>query len=829
MATAIKRPVFHRVLLCAVLAGLIGSGETPAKEGAGVGGEHLMLSDTAQEQESGVVSLPSGLQYKILRPGTGRRPQATDSVTVHYRGRLPDGTEIVSTYQKGDGPAVLRVHELAAGWRQALLLMQAGAKWEVFIPPKLARLTRGTRRRALGGDRPVIYEIELLAVGESDAPEVAMRSLSVGGADDTEADAEPGRDDWVTRVYWMRGSGTGTGEVAPRAQRLAFFEQNAGKDSVITLPSGLQYRVLRRGTGRTPAAGDRVTVHYRGTRLDGTEFDSSHHGQGPVTFGLDQVIPGWQEALQHMEEGATWELYVPPELAFRKPGPLGAEPVIFEVELLAVSRSDTAQVGIAAVQPIAAAGGPAAPREDGRAAPLDAGTGPLGAGRALSGEATRDGGVIRLPSGVHYRVIRNGTGVSPMADDRIAVQYRVALLGGHETGAYAGEGRTSFRLDQTIPAWQAVFQRMQEGARWEVSLPSELAYSKWGPGDGETVVFDVELLTVTAPDTAGTDAAVKQGLAKAVAADEPPVGAKAGESPLARLPGGVQYRVLEQGSGDTPAADDTITVRYRAALLDGGAADSAYTVEGRETFRLDWAIPGWQEAFERMQAGAKWALYMPSEFAYSKWGPLGGGTMRFEVELLSLGVPEALDLAMASEQGVEDTRAAAEPSGRMEQRQPVPVDVQPEAAAPQGEARPRMPPGARAAERAFFEQNAENEGVISLPSGLQYRVLEAGSGRSPQATDRVLVQYRGRLINGREVDSSYVQAGAAEVRVDEVMAGWREALQLMQEGARWELYIPSRLAHTQGTRKRGMFGIQPLIYEIELLAVVEPNPSSAGM
>jgi FKBP-type peptidyl-prolyl cis-trans isomerase len=287
----------------------------------------------------------------------------------------------------------------------------------------------------------------------------------------------------------------------------------------------------------------------------------------------------------------------------------------------------------------------------------------------------------------------------------------------------------------------------------------------------------------------------------------------------------VQYRVLQEGSGDTPAPDDTITVSYRATLLDGGAPDSAYTVEGRETFRLDWAIPGWQEAFEQMQAGAKWALYMPSEFAYSKWGPLGGGTMRFEVELLSLGVPEAPNLPMASEQGVGDARAAAEPPEHVEQRQPVRVDEQPEAAVPQGGARPPTPPGTRAAERAFFEQNAENDGVISLPSGLQYKVLDAGSGRTPQATDRVLVQYRGRLLDGREVDSSYVQAGAAEFRVDEVVAGWREALQLMQEGARWELYIPSGLAHTQGTRKRGMLGRQPLIYEIELLAVVEPKPT----
>ena len=620
-------------------------------DGAGTATQ-AFFEENARKQ--GVVSLPSGLQYRILRPGKGRKPGATDSVTVQYRGTLPDGSEVDSSYQ-GDGPVILRVDEVIPGWQEALLLMQAGAKWEVFIPPRLARLQRGTRKRALGGDQPLIYDIELLSIGASDAPEVAMKAL--GG------EAAGAATESVTRVYWMRGSGTGTGDVGARAQRLAFFEQNAGKDSVITLPSGLQYRVLRRGSGRTPAAGDRVTVHYRGTRLDGTEFDSSHHGQGPATFRLEEVIPGWQEALQHMEEGATWELYIPPELAFRKPGPLGATPVIFELELVAVGRSATTAVDMAAVQPLEAAGASAERGAEERAAPVDAKGEPVAAGRASPAEDTQGGGAISLPGGITYRVIRNGAGVSPLADDRITVQYRVTQPGGHEAGVYAGDGRISFRVDQTIPAWQAVFQRMQEGARWALSLPSELAYSKWGPGDGETVVFDVELLKVTAPQAAAAGEASRPGLEKAVSAYAPPVAAKTGQPALVSLPGGVRYRVLEQGSGDTPAPDDTITVRYRATLLDGGASDSDYTAEGQETFRLDWAIPGWQEAFEQMPAGARWELYLPSEFAYSKWGPLGGGTMRFEVELLSLDKPEALDLPGPSVQGVGDAVVAAEAPG----------------------------------------------------------------------------------------------------------------------------------------------------------------------
>ena len=118
----------------------------------------------------------------------------------------------------------------------------------------------------------------------------------------------------------------------------AFLAENGAKEGVTTLESGLQYKVLTEGTGAKPGATDRVTVHYRGTLIDGTEFDSSFGRGEPATFGVNQVIKGWTEALQLMPEGSRWELYIPSELAY---GPGGNPPVIgpnstliFEVELL---------------------------------------------------------------------------------------------------------------------------------------------------------------------------------------------------------------------------------------------------------------------------------------------------------------------------------------------------------------------------------------------------------------------------------------------------------------------------------------------------------------
>jgi len=126
------------------------------------------------------------------------------------------------------------------------------------------------------------------------------------------------------------------------AAGLAYLAANGVKEGVVSLPSGLQYRVITPGTGLTPRADDTVTVHYRGSLLDGSEFDSSHGRGEPATFRADRVIAGWKEALQLMREGAKWQLFVPSELAYGEGGSGRIGPhstLIFEVELLSVTRS----------------------------------------------------------------------------------------------------------------------------------------------------------------------------------------------------------------------------------------------------------------------------------------------------------------------------------------------------------------------------------------------------------------------------------------------------------------------------------------------------------
>lgn len=119
-----------------------------------------------------------------------------------------------------------------------------------------------------------------------------------------------------------------------------FLEQNKQKDGVITTESGLQYLILSEGKGNNPTLNDNVTVHYHGTLIDGTIFDSSVDRKQPATFPLNGVIPGWQEALQMMSVGSKWKVFIPSELAYGESGAGAIGPnstLIFEVELLSIN------------------------------------------------------------------------------------------------------------------------------------------------------------------------------------------------------------------------------------------------------------------------------------------------------------------------------------------------------------------------------------------------------------------------------------------------------------------------------------------------------------
>jgi FKBP-type peptidyl-prolyl cis-trans isomerase len=143
---------------------------------------------------------------------------------------------------------------------------------------------------------------------------------------------------WQSRMEAEQQASQEALATANAGAAVTFFAENGAREGVTTTESGLQYEVLEAGDGASPAAADQVTVHYRGTLLDGTQFDSSYDRGQPVTFGLGQVIPGWTEGLQLMSVGSKYKLFIPSELGYGAAGAGGTigpnAALVFEVELL---------------------------------------------------------------------------------------------------------------------------------------------------------------------------------------------------------------------------------------------------------------------------------------------------------------------------------------------------------------------------------------------------------------------------------------------------------------------------------------------------------------
>jgi len=172
-------------------------------------------------------------------------------------------------------------------------------------------------------------------------------------------------------------------------------------------------------------------------------------------------------------------------------------------------------------------------------------------------------------------------------------------------------------------------------------------------------------------------------------------------------------------------------------------------------------------------------------------------------------------------QGIQDGLSGGEPKIGIEEMTSLMQDFRQEMNAKKAEQQKQESAKNASEGEVFLAENAKKDGVIVLPSGLQYKVITPGTGKTPKSTDKVETNYRGTLIDGSEFDSSYKRNKPATFPVDGVIAGWTEALQLMKEGAKWQLFVPGNLAYGE----RGAGGkIGPnatLIFDIELLKVVE--------
>jgi FKBP-type peptidyl-prolyl cis-trans isomerase FklB len=162
----------------------------------------------------------------------------------------------------------------------------------------------------------------------------------IAGIKDAMNDAQPKYDEATCMKALQKLSEARAGSIVTKNKK--FLEDNKKAEGVVTLPSGLQYKVLKAGTGATPTAKDTVRTHYEGKLIDGTVFDSSLKRNEPAEFPVEGVIAGWTEALQKMKVGDKWQLFIPSELAYGEAGAGGVIPphatLIFEIELLDIPK-----------------------------------------------------------------------------------------------------------------------------------------------------------------------------------------------------------------------------------------------------------------------------------------------------------------------------------------------------------------------------------------------------------------------------------------------------------------------------------------------------------
>jgi len=204
------------------------------------------------------------------------------------------------------------------------------------------------------------------------------------------------------------------------------------------------------------------------------------------------------------------------------------------------------------------------------------------------------------------------------------------------------------------------------------------------------------------------------------------------------------------------------------------------------------------------------ALKTPLEKRSYALGLNIGGQMRKE----SVELDPALLL-----QGLKDAMAGNQPLMTDDEVRAALVDLQNEMRTRQAQIQKELGAKNKQAGEAFLAENKKKEGVVTLASGLQYKILKAGEGKKPTAEDTVVCQYRGTLLDGKEFDSSYKRNQPATFQVNRVIKGWTEALQLMPAGSKWQLFIPPDLAYGERSPSPDIPPDSTLVFEVELVSI----------
>ena len=352
-------------------------------------------------------------------------------------------------------------------------------------------------------------------------------------------------------------------------------------------------------------------------------------------------------------------------------------------------------------------------------------------------------------SGLQYRIIEEGEGDSPNSESVVFVEYEGSTISGETF--IASNGIDDFPLSiLNIEGLIEGIQLMKEGSRFEFFIPPELGYGDNPPTNsplrpGSVLVFDIELDSITKGP--------KEFLAE-----------NRDKEDITEIDSGLQYRIIEEGEGESPNSESVVFVEYVGTTISG---ETFMDSDGIDYFPIsNLNIEGLVEGIQIMTEGSRFEFFIPPELGYGDNPPTGGPLRPWSVLVFDMELDSFL-------QDPEE----------------------------------------------FLAENRENEDITETETGLQYRVIKEGSDNNPAEEDEVSARYTGTFTNGYVFDENSDDE-TTSLNVDEVIPGFSEALQLMGEGAIYEIFVPADIGYGDNTPPSIPDGAI-LVFEVELDEILQ--------
>ncbi len=235
----------------------------------------------------------------------------------------------------------MKAHNMKIAWNTFLIMGLIASSGSAAEPKTALKDQKDKLSYSIGMQIGGQFKAQGIEVNADMLAQAIKDTLAGGKGLLTDAEAREVMQKWQADMMAKETAKATEGGAKNRKEGAAFLAANSKKEGVKTLPSGLQYKIVKAGTGKIPKASDTVTTHYRGTFIDGNEFDSSYKRGEPASFPVGGVIAGWTEALKLMPVGSKWQLFIPSDLAYGDQGRSGipaSSTLIFDIELISIGQ-----------------------------------------------------------------------------------------------------------------------------------------------------------------------------------------------------------------------------------------------------------------------------------------------------------------------------------------------------------------------------------------------------------------------------------------------------------------------------------------------------------